>query len=101
MLAEALEQEETGRAMQAPLLAVVDAADGTAEGRGAARADLDEDQRGAVAHHQVQLTDPVAHIARDMCQAGCFQQAPRGLLGIDAGGQSVREGRARRRGTPP
>lgn len=100
-LAEALEQEQIGRAAQPQLLAVTDAPGRTPEARGAAPADFDEHQRGGVAHDQVQFADLVADVAGDMDQAGGLQQAPRRLFGIDAGAQAIREGRARRRGTPP
>jgi hypothetical protein len=100
-LAEALEQEQIGCATQPQLLAKIDAPGCAAESAGASRADLDEDEGVAVMHHQVQLAHLVAHVAGDMHEAGGFQQAPRRLLGIQAGDLPFRGGRARRRDTPP
>jgi hypothetical protein len=101
MLAEALEQEAVGCAMQPQLLAMIDAGCRATESERSARAHFDEDEGIAIAHDQVEFADLVAHVGRNMHEACRFQQAPRGLLGVAARRRPIRAGQVRRRGTPP
>jgi len=68
----------------APALGGGDAGCGAAEVAAAAQADLDEDQRPAIAADQVDLATTDAEIALDDAQAAAFQMVCRPLLGFAA-----------------